>query len=176
MAETTPTDQSDPDRASDPAPAEEALADGRLLLRRDGPVARVVFNAPERHNAMSLAMWRALGDVAERLAGDRSVRVVALEGAGDRAFVSGADISEFSANRTDATSAARYADAVARAEDAIGALPCPTLALVRGYCIGGGLAIAIRCDLRIADDTARFAVTPGKLGLGYEYGGVAAIV
>ena len=150
-------------------------ADGRLLLERDGGVAAITFNAPDKHNAMNLAMWQALGDVCETLARDDSLRVLTVTGAGDRAFVAGADISEFNKTRSDAASAAAYGAAVARAEDMLEAMPVPTLALIRGYCVGGGLGIAMRCDLRFARDDARFAITPAKLGLGYDYDGVAQL-
>lgn len=153
----------------------EEHADGKLRLSREGGVARIVLNAPDKLNAMSLAMWRALGDVCLALAEDKDLRVVTLEGAGDRAFVVGADISEFGETRNNAETAATYNAAVSRAENAITALPVPTIALVRGYCIGGGLEIAMRCDLRLARDDARFAITPANLGLGYGYDGIALL-
>lgn len=151
------------------------LAEGRLRLARSGGVAAITFNAPDRHNAMTLAMWEALGEVCTALARDDTLRVVTLSGAGDRAFVAGADISEFGATRSDAAGAAAYNTAVAHAEDGLEALPVPTLALIRGYCIGGGLGIAMRCDLRLARDDSRFAITPAKLGLGYGYDGIAQL-
>lgn len=150
-------------------------ANGRLLLARTGGVAAITFNAPDKHNAMTLGMWQALGEICESLARDDSLRVLTLTGAGDRAFVAGADISEFGETRKDAASAAAYGAAVAHAEETLEALPIPTLALIRGYCIGGGLAIAMRCDLRLAREDARFAITPAKLSLGYGYDGVAQL-
>ncbi|WP_170831513.1 enoyl-CoA hydratase [Jannaschia faecimaris] len=151
------------------------LAEGKLRLTRTGGIAAITFNSPDKLNAMSVSMWQALGDACEKLALDDNVRVVTLEGAGERAFVAGADISEFGETRSDAASAAAYGSAVERAEYAIEQIPVPTLALVRGYCIGGGLGIAMRCDLRLARDDARFAITPAKLGLGYGYDGVASL-
>ncbi|WP_223426938.1 enoyl-CoA hydratase [Tateyamaria pelophila] len=153
----------------------ETYADGRLQLVRSGNVAAITFNAPEKHNAMSLGMWQALGDICETLSTDDSLRVLTLTGAGDRAFVAGADISEFGETRSNATSAAAYNAAVTHADDMLEMLPVPTLALIRGYCIGGGLGIAMRCDLRLARDDARFAITPAKLSLGYGYDGVAQL-
>ena len=150
-------------------------ANGRLQFTRTGGVAAITFNAPDKHNAMSLSMWQALGEICETLATDDSLRVLTLTGAGDRAFVAGADISEFGKTRSDATRAAAYGAAVAHAENTLEALPVPTLALIRGYCIGGGLGIAMRCDLRFARDDARFAITPAKLSLGYGYDGVAQL-
>jgi enoyl-CoA hydratase len=151
------------------------LAEGRLTLSRSAGLASITFNAPDKLNAMSLSMWQALGDVCTALADDPGLRVLTLEGAGDRAFVAGADISEFGEKRSDATVSAAYNAAVARAETALGAVPVPTLAVIRGYCIGGGLGIAMRCDLRLARDDAQFAVTPARLGLGYGYDGVASL-
>lgn len=149
----------------------EDYADGRLKFRyRDG-VAAVTFNNPDRLNAMSYTMWQALGNIADRLATDDGVRVLTLEGAGNRAFVSGADISEFGENRSTPENTKRYGEAVARADISIGNLPFPTVALIRGYCIGGGLGIAMRCDLRLARDDAKFAITAVKLGLGYGFHG-----
>lgn len=150
-------------------------AGGKLTLALKDSLAAITFNSPEKLNAMSLQMWEALADVCASLATDDTLRVVTLEGAGERAFVAGADISEFSGNRNDASASANYNAAVARAETALEALSVPTIALVRGYCIGGGLAIAMRCDLRLARADARFAITPARLGLGYGYDGVAAL-
>ncbi|WP_209313625.1 enoyl-CoA hydratase [Jannaschia formosa] len=153
----------------------ESLAEGGVTLTRTGRRAAIVLRNPGKLNAMRLAMWEALGDLCLRLAGDDTLGLVTLEGGGERAFVAGADISEFGETRADATSSRRYNDAVKRAEDALESLPIPTVALVRGWCVGGGLALALRCDLRLAREDARFAITPAKLGLGYGYDGVAAL-
>jgi len=153
----------------------DVRADGKLLLTRTGGLAAITFNNPDKLNAMNLAMWLALGDICETLAKDDSLRVLTLEGAGDRAFVVGADISEFGETRSNATVSAAYNDAVARAEASVQSMPVPTLALIRGYCIGGGVGIAMRCDLRLAREDAQFAVTPARLGLGYGYDGVASL-
>lgn len=154
----------------------QEYADGRLVLKRRGHVAAITFNSPSKLNAMSFSMWQALGDVCEELAGDPNVRVMTLEGAGERAFVVGADISEFGERRGSAEAAAAYNAAVTRAEQALEAMPVPTIALVRGYCIGGGLGIAMRCDLRFARADAQFAITPARLGLGYGFEGVSSLV
>lgn len=153
----------------------EEFAEGGVTLTRTGRRAAILLSNPGKMNAMRLAMWEALGDVCLRLAEDSDISVISLEGAGDRAFVAGADISEFGQTRANADSSKRYNAAVTRAEDALETLPVPVVALVRGYCVGGGLALALRCDVRLARDDARFAITPGKLGLGYGFGGVAAL-
>ncbi len=150
-------------------------AGGKLRLTRNGGVAAIILNNPAKLNAMSLSMWQALGDVCTALANDDNVRVVTLTGAGEKAFVVGADISEFGEKRSNVETAASYGAAVERAERAVEEMPVPTLALVRGYCIGGGLGIAMRCDLRLARDDARFAITPARLGLGYGFDGVASL-
>ena len=148
---------------------------GQVHVSREGGIARIRLDNPERLNAMSLAMWDRLAEACEALASDLSVRVVALSGTGTRAFVSGADISEFGAARTGEAAVARYNAAVARAEAALAALPMPTLAAIRGYCIGGGLSIALRCDLRLATPDACFAIPAARLGLGYGAEGVAML-
>ncbi|MGB3556783.1 MAG: enoyl-CoA hydratase [Jannaschia sp.] len=153
----------------------EQFAEGGVTLTRSGRRVSIVLANPGKLNAMRLAMWEALGDVCERLAGEDDLGVVTVEGQGDRAFVAGADISEFGEMRADAASAERYNSAVARAEDALEMLPVPVVALIRGYCVGGGLALALRCDLRLARDDSRFAITPARLGLGYGFDGVAAL-
>ncbi len=151
------------------------LADGDLIVERTGGIAQLIFNRPERMNAMTLASWQALADLTRDLVGDSSLRVVSFEGAGGKAFVSGADITEFESVRADPDTARRYDEAVHTALTGIAQLPVPTVALVEGYCIGGGLEIALSCDLRIASDNAQFAITPAKLGLGFSYDSVALI-
>jgi enoyl-CoA hydratase len=145
---------------------------GRLDIREEGGILRVILDNPARRNAMTLAMWEALGDLC---ADPPAARVVMLEGAGDRAFCAGADISEFEAVRATPEAIQRYDAAVARAEEGLSALPIPVIAKIRGACVGGGLGLAARCDMRIAGETARFGVTPAKLGLGYSFREVALI-
>ena len=144
----------------------------KMLSRKEGGVGFVIFNNPERHNAVSLEMWEATKHILDGFAADKDVRVVVLTGAGGKAFVSGADISKFGSER--ATLEAQRAYSV-RSEAAYGSIydfPKPTIAMIRGYCIGGGLGLATCCDLRICSDDARFAVPAAKLGLGYGYAGL----
>lgn len=152
---------------------ETLLADGLLGVTERAGRVTVRFNNPARLNAMTLGMWQALGDVATGLNPD--TRVVVLTGTGPRAFVSGADISEFATLRSTRAQIATYNATVARALDALAALPMPVVARISGYCIGGGLEIATRCDLRLAAETARFAFTPAKLGLAVATNEIAAL-
>jgi enoyl-CoA hydratase len=144
----------------------------KMLARRDGHVGYVIFNNPERRNAVSLEMWARTAEILEEFARDKDVRVVVFTGAGDKAFVSGADVSRFESERASADSQKVYAQTVERTSAAIYEFPKPTIAMIRGYCIGGGLGIAICCDLRICADNARFGIPAAKLGLGYGYTGV----
>lgn len=144
----------------------------KLLARKEGRVGIVTFNNPERLNAMSLEMWqetvRYLNDYAE----DPEVRVLVLTGAGGKAFVSGADISKFGDERSSKEGVAKYNAAVELGYSTVHNFPKPTIALIRGYCIGGGLGLAACCDMRICSQNSRFAVPAAKLGLGYDYPGL----
>lgn len=142
----------------------------------DGPIGTLTFNQPERHNAMSLDMWRAATAVLEQFERDAAVRVIVLTGAGGKAFVSGADISKFESERDTLEAVAEYNIAVDRFGQVLGECSKPTIAMIRGYCIGGGVGISVCCDLRIANDAARFAVPAAKLGLGYGYPNVRRIM
>jgi enoyl-CoA hydratase/carnithine racemase len=154
----------------------KALADGRLLVARQDGIARITFNKPERMNAMSLDMWQGLNDVLDELASDDQVRVVILCGAGDKAFVSGADISEFESQRFSADSVREYNRISEASDRALYEFPKPTIAEIKGYCIGGGMGLAIGCDIRICADDGLLGITAAKLGLGYGYDGVRKLV
>ena len=130
----------------------------KMLRRKDGRVGYVIFNNPERHNAVSLDMWAETSRILEDYARDDEVRVVVLTGAGGKAFVSGADISKFESERASQEAIVRYNETVDRANSAIYEYPKPTIAMIRGFCIGGGLGLAMCCDLRICSDDSRFAV------------------
>ena len=148
-----------------------------LDVQRDQTgVVWVSLRNPARLNAVRLEMWQALPDVVRDLEADRSVRVLVLRGAGEEAFASGADISEFTTHRRDAASAAVYEAVTARAFAALLGIEKPVVAMIHGVCIGGGLAIAACADLRLAADDARFALPPARLGLGYHQQGVERMV
>ena len=147
----------------------------RMIARQDGAIGWMIFNNPARHNALSLEMWEGMADILEAYQNDDSVRVVIMRGAGGKAFVSGADISEFDKHRANAAQRASYGETAARANRALAALDKPLLALIEGYCIGGGLATALAADVRFATEDGKFGIPAAKLGLGYEYEGLAKL-
>jgi len=151
------------------------LGTDRLLAHvRDG-IGWITFNQPEKRNAMSLDMWNALGVAAEAFECDAAVRAVVMRGAGGEAFVSGADISEFEQHRADATQKRAYDEIAARGQAGLAKLGKPLIAMIEGFCVGGGLAIALAADVRFATAGSRFAIPAARLGLGYDYRGVAAL-
>lgn len=148
----------------------------KLLARKDGAMGWIVFNQPQKHNAVSYEMWQALPVVLDQFARDEEVRVVILKGEGEKAFISGADISQFDEKRSTMEAVLEYNAASDRASKALQEFPKPTLAMIRGYCIGGGVAVAVGCDLRLAADDTRYAIPAGKLGLGYRFAGVRRLM
>ena len=147
-----------------------------MLSRKEGGVGYLIFNNPERHNAVSLEMWEAASGILDDFANDKAIRVVVLTGAGGKAFVSGADISKFESERSSKEAIDRYNVMVDKANTAVYEFPKPTIAMIRGYCIGGGMGLALCCDLRICSDNSKFAVPAAKLGLGYGYKGIKKLV
>jgi enoyl-CoA hydratase len=148
----------------------------RMIAEKDGAIGWMIFNNPARRNALSLDMWQAMPVILDAFERDPEVRVVVLKGAGDKAFISGADISQFEQQRSSAESIAEY-DRIAEAAGAkLQDLRKPTIAMIHGFCIGGGLGVALQCDLRLAAEDARFAVPAARLGLGYRWGGVKKLV
>jgi enoyl-CoA hydratase/carnithine racemase len=148
----------------------------KMLSRKERGVGYLIFNNPERHNAVSLEMWEGASAILAGFAADKDVRVVVLTGAGGKAFVSGADISKFESERSSQEAIDRYAVAVDKANAAAYEFPKPTIAMIRGYCIGGGMGLALCCDLRICSDNSKFAVPAAKLGLGYPFKGIKKLV
>ncbi len=161
-----------------PAAPIQTLTD-KLIAQKEGHVGWIVFNNPARHNAVSFEMWQALPIVLDAYVRDPEVRVIVAKGAGEKAFVAGADISQFKEKRSSQDAVKAYNAASDAAAEALRNCPKPTIAMIRGYCIGGGTAIATNCDIRIAAEDARFGVPAAKLGLGYRFSGIkrlAAIV
>jgi enoyl-CoA hydratase len=154
-----------------PGTALQTLTD-KLVARKDGGIGWIVFNNPARHNAVSLEMWQALTVVLNAYAEDPEVRVIILKGEGEKAFVAGADISQFKEKRSSPEAVQHYNRTADEAGEALRNSPKPTIAMIRGYCIGGGTGIAVNCDIRIAADDARFGVPAARLGLGYRFAGI----
>ena len=147
-----------------------------VYFERDGAIATVVLNNPEKLNAMSLGMWMRLGDIMRELDADESLRCVVLRGAGDKAFAAGADISEFETARTNAKVAKDYGHKIEGTMRAVQESRHPTLAMIHGVCVGGGLEVASQCDLRICGASSRFGIPINKLGLVVGYGEMAALI
>jgi enoyl-CoA hydratase/carnithine racemase len=145
-------------------------------VTREDAIATITIDRPGKQNAISYAMWLALGRLMPALAADDEVAVVVLRGVEGGPFSAGADIAEFTTLRRDAAGARRYGEAVAAGEQALVAFPKPTIALVQGYCIGGGTQLALACDLRVCDASARFGITPAKLGIVYALPSTARLV
>ena len=148
----------------------------QILVERDAHVARVVINRPDRRNALSFAAWQSLAAAFDNLAADPEVRVVVLTGAGERAFCAGNDISEFAEKRSTPEQIEAYDAVTTRAYQIIRNCEKPLVARVRGFAVGGGFELMQMCDLQIASDGARFAMTPARLGLGYKLHDVQLLV
>lgn len=148
----------------------------RLLAEIDGPIARVTFSDPARHNAMGSAMWQALKAAFDAFSDFDQIRAVRLQGAGTDAFVSGADIAEFERHRNDPGSAAQYEESIRAGLDAIRNSEVPVLAIIRGYCMGAGVSIAAAADIRLVADDSRFAIPAARLGLGYPLHAIGDLV
>jgi len=148
----------------------------KMLSRKEGGVGYLIFNNPERRNAVSLEMWEAASGYLEEFRNDRAIRVIVVSGAGGKAFISGADISKFEKERSTQEGVDRYNAAVDQANNAFYNFPKPTIAMIRGYCIGGGVGLALCCDMRICTEDSKFAVPAAKLGLGYRYDGLKKLV
>jgi enoyl-CoA hydratase len=140
----------------------------RIIAKKDGATGWLIFNNPERRNAVSVDMWEAIPSVLADFQEDSEIRVVVLAGAGDKAFVSGADISQFESQRGSADAVQRYEELAEGAQLKLQTFDKPTIAMIRGYCLGAGVNIANVCDLRIAAEDARLGIPAAKMGLGYR--------
>jgi enoyl-CoA hydratase len=148
----------------------------RMILRREGSTGWMLFNNPARHNAVSLDMWDAVPRILAEFDRDDAIRCVVVAGAGGKAFVSGADISRFEKERSNEDAVKHYNKVVEKSYAAFHEFPKPVIAMIRGYCIGGGMGLATCCDIRIATEGSKFAVPAAKLGLGYAYPGLKRLV
>jgi enoyl-CoA hydratase len=150
-----------------------------VLVTRDGAIATVALNNPDRLNALNRAMWEGLGAVMRELSADEALRCVVVRGAGDKAFAAGADIAEFARERADSRQAKPYGNLIHETMQAVARCRHPTVAMIRGACVGGGLEIAAMCDLRVCGESSRFGIPVNRLGLTMAYGelmGLLALV
>jgi enoyl-CoA hydratase len=156
--------------------AEKSHADGKILQSTIDGVGVITFNNPEKHNAMSLEMWEGLGNALIELRDNPDVRVVILVGAGDKAFVSGADISQFEKTRHNAEASEEYSRRSAAQRALLADYPKPTIACIRGFCLGGGMQVAMLADIRLASDNSQFGIPAARLGIAYGYDGLRNLV
>jgi enoyl-CoA hydratase/carnithine racemase len=145
------------------------MTNDRILAERDGAIGWLTINNPERRNAISLDMWERMGEVLDAFGKDEGVRVVVLRGAGGKSFAAGADISRFEVERATPEQITYYEGVMERAHGALAALAKPTIAMIQGFCVGGGVGVALDCDLRLCSQDAVFAIPAAKLGLGYGF-------
>ena len=155
---------------------EKSFADGKILQSVSNGVGVITFNNPEKRNAMSLEMWEGLGSALIELRDNPDVRVVVMVGAGDKAFVSGADISQFEKTRHNAQASEEYSKRSAAQRALLADYPKPTIACIRGFCLGGGMQVAMLADIRFASDNSQFGIPAAKLGIAYGYDGLKHLV
>jgi len=148
----------------------------KMQITKDGAIGRMVFNNPARHNAVSLEMWEGAEEIIDDFARDPAIRVIVVSGTGGKAFVSGADISKFESERASEEAVKHYNATTDRFHGKLAALTKPTIAMIRGYCIGGGVSLATGCDLRICSDNSRFGIPAARLGLGYGHKGIRKLM
>ncbi len=150
-------------------------AGGKMLGSVQDAVGTIVFNQPEKRNAMSVEMWDGMTAMLDAWRDDPEVRVVVLTGAGDKAFVSGADISQFGQSRSNAEAQREYDKLTSSGRAKLASFPKPVIARIQGFCLGGGLGIAMQADLRIAADDAQFGIPAAKLGIAYSFSMVSRL-
>jgi enoyl-CoA hydratase len=154
----------------------KSLADGKILQSVVDGVGVITFNNPDKRNAMSLEMWEGFGQALVELRDDANVRVVILVGASDKAFVSGADISQFEKTRHNAEASEEYSRRSAAQRALFADYPKPTIACIRGFCLGGGMQVAMLADIRISGASGQFGIPAAKLGIAYGYDGLRHLV
>jgi len=155
---------------------EKSYADGKILQSVTDGVGVITFNNPAKRNAMSLDMWEGLGSALIEFSDNPDVRVVILTGAGDKAFVSGADISQFEKVRHNATASEEYSKRSDAQRALLANYPKPIIACIRGFCLGGGMQVAMATDIRIASDNSQFGIPAARLGIAYGYDGLRHLV
>lgn len=155
---------------------EKPYADGKILTHTADGVGAITFNNPDKRNAMSLEMWEGFGEALTALRDDDKVRVVILRAAGGKAFVSGADISQFEKVRHNAAASEQYAKRSAAQRALLADYPKPTIACIDGYCLGGGMQVAMLADIRLASQDSQFGIPAARLGIAYGYDGLKHLV
>nr|WP_319388616.1 enoyl-CoA hydratase [uncultured Cohaesibacter sp.] len=148
----------------------------KILTERSGAIGRIIINNEAKRNAVTLAMWQAIPSALRELDADPAIHVIVIEGRGDKAFVSGADIAEFDTVRKDTPSAAHYDDVNAECYSVVRQASKPTIALIKGFCMGGGFGLAAACDLRLSNEAGKFGIPAAKLGIGYPTRAIADVV
>jgi enoyl-CoA hydratase len=147
-----------------------------ILIERAEDIATVILNRPDKLNALNKALWTAVGDVMTELAADESIRCIVMRGAGERAFSPGADITEFETERSNVAQARAYGGLMHKAMASIRDCPIPTVAVIQGICVGGGLELASMCDLRICGESSRFGVPINRIGVIMAYPEISALI
>ena len=147
----------------------------RMIAFQRGGVGWMIFNNPARHNALSIEMWKGMGVIMAAFQKEPSVRVVVMKGAGEKAFISGADISEFAEHRSSASAEEEYNRISAESQLTLKTFNKPLIAMINGYCIGGGLGVALAADIRICSDNSVFSIPAARLGLGYGFDGMKTL-
>ncbi len=148
----------------------------KIIFETDGPVAKIIFNNPDRRNAVSPDMMRAVDAALDKIIADDSIRVLIITGAGGKSFISGSDISKFDKHRSSPEQVEAYNQRSNRVHEKIEGMDKPTIAMINGFCVGGGAGFALDCDLRICSDISQFGIPAVKLGLGYRYSSVKRLV
>jgi enoyl-CoA hydratase len=164
------------ERAMPDTSDEKSYADGKILKRVIDGIGVITFNNPDKRNAMSLEMWEGFGEALTALRDDETVRVVILRGAGGKAFVSGADISQFEKTRHNAAASEQYAKRSAAQRALLADFPKPTIACIEGFCLGGGMQVAMLADIRLAAHGSQFGIPAARLGIAYGYDGLKHLV
>ncbi len=153
-----------------------AYANGQILAARDGGIGLITFNQPEKRNAMSMEMWLGLGEILTEYEADDTLSVVVLSGAGEKAFVSGADISQFAKHRNNADAQKEYDRITGIGRQKLHGFTKPIIAKIRGFCMGGGLAVAMATDLRIATPDSQFGIPAARLSIAYAPDSVKKLI
>jgi len=141
----------------------------KMIAEVDGHIGWMIFNNPAKRNAISIEMWEAVEKILTTFEEDDNIRLIVMKGAGDKAFVSGADISQFEKNRSDASAAQEYEKISASARDKLANLKKPLIAMIQGYCLGGGMGIALQADIRIASEDSQLGIPAARLSIAYSF-------